>query len=142
MLKYRLTTLLMVAALLAACQSNHQANSGSLAAPSTAPDSTAAQNAQALQANYQQFYPHARVGVVVGVLPGDSLAAVTNLPLNEFQPGDSLEFIDSNQIRIAAGTVVAVDKDMLEMNYKIVEAGRAPRPGDYAVRLVDDRTLN
>jgi len=88
---------------------------------------------------YQRINPANRVGVVIAILPKENLAAVGDIAIADFQLGDTLVFIDTNERPLRYyGTVVNIVDNALHLKYERLErgGGREPRPGDLAVRLV------
>jgi hypothetical protein len=87
---------------------------------------------------YQRINPANRVGVVIAVLPKENLAAVGDIAIADFQLGDTLVFIDTNERPLRYyGTVVNIVDNALHLRYARRESGgREPRVGDLAVRIV------
>jgi len=87
---------------------------------------------------YQRINPANRVGVVIAILPKENLAAVGDIAIADFQLGDTLVFIDTNERPLRYyGTVVNIVDNALHLKYARRESGgREPRVGDLAVRVV------
>ena len=103
---------------------------------SVAPPVTDAQLAN-LREVYRQAYPASHVGVVTAVLDSDNLASVAKVPVKDFTVGDIITFMDSNGKTLTMGKVEAVNADNLAVHYETPgKNGRAPVPGDVAVRLI------
>src|SRR5437870_5559983 len=91
----------------AGCQNKPKANQ-------SPPEAVAGRDTiQAIRESYQRVNPSARVGVVVRMLPESSLAAVGDIPVNEFHQGDPLTFVNANTDVIAVGSVVNVGGETL-----------------------------
>lgn len=104
------------------------------AGPPVAPPATAETVSQ-IRAAYQQRDPSSVVGLVIATLPDKNLAAVGDVPVNQFKSGDLVTFIDSNQSIIAVGTVVNTTTDAVHVKFQPQgEASRAPHEGDLAVK--------
>jgi hypothetical protein len=101
----------------------------------TSPLVTAKQQAQKLQTTYQKTDASARVGVVLAVKPDTHLAAVGDVPTQDFKKGDVISFVDANQKLVANGHVRDVQKNLLIVGYDVPAKGRAPQTADLAIRL-------
>ena len=120
---------LAAAAALAGCQNKQQQ-----AGPPIAPPATA-ETAQQIRQAFQQRDPSTLVGLVIATLPDADLAAVGDVPVNQFKNGDLVTFIDSNQAIIAVGNVVNTTADAVHVKYHPQgDVARAPREGDLAVK--------
>jgi hypothetical protein len=91
------------------------------------------QDVASIRARYQRMNPDNRVGVVTAVLPQSKLAAIGDLPLQDFAIGDVLTFIDAREQPFNTGVVVNATASALHVKYDA--SRRAPREGDLAVRL-------
>ena len=119
--------LLLLAGLLTGCQNKaKQSADRTMARPS-------AQDVASIRARYQQINAENRVGVVNAVLPESHLAAVGDIPLQDFGIGDVLTFIDAREQPFNSGVVVNATASSLHVKYDA--SRRAPREGDLAVRL-------
>lgn len=84
---------------------------------------------------YQKLYPDAQIGRVIATLPGERLAAVADVPVQQFRRGDALTFIGAEGT-LVSGEVVAVVQDTLHVRYTAPEGERrAPVVGDLAIRF-------
>ncbi|HEV2292553.1 MAG TPA: hypothetical protein VGR35_01780 [Tepidisphaeraceae bacterium] len=90
-------------------------------------------NAAAVRERFMGINPNNRVGVVTAVLEDSNLAAVGDIPLQDFGVGDVLVFIDDREQPFNSGTVVNATSNALHVRYQGNE--RAPRVGELAVRL-------
>lgn len=91
---------------------------------------------QQLRESYQRVNPNARVGVVTAVLPDENLAAVGDVPVGDFEVGQSMTITDANGDTLAIGQIVRITGDSLHLKYPAPPAGhRAPQVGDLAVRV-------
>jgi hypothetical protein len=87
------------------------------------------------RARYQKLYPDAHIGRVIATLPGDRLAAVGDVPVQQFRPGDVVTFVGAEGT-LVSGEVVAVMQDTLHVRYLEPAAGqRPPVVGDLAIRF-------
>ncbi len=82
---------------------------------------------------YTRLDPQNRVGVVTAVHTEADLAAVGDIPLQDFGIGDILVFVDEQEQPFNSGEVVNATSDALHLRYD--ENRRAPRVGELAVRL-------
>jgi hypothetical protein len=89
----------------------------------------------AIRARYQATNPRNRVGVVVATMADANLAAVGDIPVQDFAMGDILTFIDAREEPIATGRVVNATPTELHLRYDAKR--RAPRVGDLAVRVAE-----
>jgi hypothetical protein len=120
---------LAAAAALAGCQNKQQQ-----AGPPVAPPASAETVRQIRQA-FQERDPSTLVGPVIATLPDADLAAVGDVPVDQFKNGDLVTFIDSNQAIIAVGNVVNTTADAVHVKYHPQgDAARPPREGDLAVK--------
>jgi hypothetical protein len=92
-----------------------------------------AQDAAAVRERFMRATPQARVGVVAAVSPETHLAAVGDLPLQDFAIGDVLTFIDAAEKPFNNGTVVNASSQYLHVRYETDR--RAPRVGELAVHI-------
>ncbi|MGB7159732.1 MAG: hypothetical protein WBD40_16815 [Tepidisphaeraceae bacterium] len=126
MFSRRSAGLLLVAGLLIGCQPK--------AAKEPPPSGEASpQLTASIRERYQRANPKNLVGVVIAVKGDANLAAVGDVPVQEFGIGDVLTFIDTAEQPIATGSVVNATPDALHIRYEVKT--RAPRVGDLAVRL-------
>src|SRR6478735_6781724 len=73
--------------------------------------------------------PTARVGIVYAGEPSSQLVGVRDAAVNDFQPGDSVQFLDARGNVIGDGTVVRQKNDAVHIEYQ--QGGtRAPMVGD------------
>jgi len=102
--------------------------------PATEPAMPSPDKIAELRQSYQQQAPGTLVGEVVGVLTSDRLAAVGDVPAQEFKEGDYVTFVDMSRKVINRGRVVRVVNDLVDVKY---EPGgvRPPRDGDLAIKL-------
>ena len=91
------------------------------------------QDAAAVRQRYMQLNANNRVGVVTAVRPESHLAAVGDVPLQDFSIGDVLTFIDAHEQPFNTGEVVNASSTSLHVKYDAKR--RAPREGELAVRL-------
>jgi hypothetical protein len=91
------------------------------------------QDAAAARGRIMQSDPNARVGIVAAVAPETHLAAVGDLPLQDFAIGDVLTFIDAAEKPFNNGTVVNASSQYLHVRYEADR--RAPRVGELAVHF-------
>lgn len=104
------------------------------AGPPVAPPATA-ETVKNIREAYQQRDPSTVVGLVIATLPEQNLVAIGDVPVSQFQPGQLVTFIDSNQAIIAVGNVVNTTADAVHVKYQPQgEASRPPREGDLAVK--------
>ena len=100
-----------------------------------APPATAG-TVQQIRATFQQQDPSTLVGLVIAVLPDNDLAAIGDVPVDQFQNNQLVTFIDSRQAIIAVGNVVNMTGDAVHVRYRPHgDQPRAPRVGDLAVRI-------
>lgn len=82
---------------------------------------------------YMRLNPENRVGVVTAVRGDARLAAVSDIPLQDFGIGDVLVFVDDRERPFNSGEIVNATSDALHVRF---DGGRrAPRVGELAVRL-------
>ena len=94
-----------------------------------------AENAAAgIRERYQRLNPKNRVGVVTAVMPSAKLAAVSDIPVQDFGIGDVVVFIDTDEKVIGNGEVRNATPNSLHVRYDATK--REPRVGDLAVRVV------
>ena len=86
-----------------------------------------------IRERYMRANPSNRVGVVTAVRERSNLAAVGDLPLQDFGIGDVLVFVDARERPFNSGTVVNATATALHVQYQ--PDRRAPRVGELAVRL-------
>jgi PBP1b-binding outer membrane lipoprotein LpoB len=119
----------LAAAVLVGCQNKQQQ-----AGPPVAPPATP-QTVRDIRQSYQKAAPSTVVGLVIATMPESNLAAIGDVPVSQFKPGEVVTFIDSNQAVIAIGTVVNTTTDAVHVKYQPQgEAARPPRQGDLAVK--------
>ena len=82
---------------------------------------------------YARMHPQNRVGVVTAVRDDARLAAVGEIPLQDFGIGDVLVFVDEREQPFNSGPVVNATSDALHVRFD--GKRRAPRVGELAVRL-------
>ena len=90
-------------------------------------------DADAVRQRYMRLNPENRVGVVNDVRASAHLAAVGEIPLQDFGIGDVLVFIDALEQPFNSGEVVNATADALHVRFDANR--RAPRVGELAVRL-------
>jgi hypothetical protein len=93
----------------------------------------------ARRAELRQQDPNAQVGEVAEVLPERHMAALTDLPIQDFHAGDTLVIMNTAMQHVANATV-----DTIEGRYIVVKydnAVRDVRPGDLAVRVSEHGRL-
>jgi hypothetical protein len=90
-------------------------------------------NAEAVRERYMRTNPNNRVGVVTAVSEASHLAAVGDIPLQDFGIGDVLVFVDAREQPFNSGKVVNASATSLHVQYEANQ--RAPRVGELAVRL-------
>ncbi len=89
-----------------------------------------------IRMDIQRTDPNALVGYVTQTLPKERLAAVGQVPVNQFRIGQVLVFIDVRQNRLTTGMVRRITSDELHVQYQPPpKDGREPRVGDLAVRF-------
>lgn len=109
---------LLVGLALVGCQSRQQ---------STVPN-------EDLKQAFLRVNPDVQVGTVAAILPDQDLLAINDLPLTQFEVGDTLVFLNEDQKIIAAGHVVRKTDTALHVSYSVKEDGSEPSIGDLAVR--------
>jgi len=83
-----------------------------------------------------QFAADAQIGQVTAVLPQERMAAVTGLPLKDFQKGDLLIFVGGDQTPIPHAVILNIVADALHVRYQQPAPGdRPPAVGDLAIRF-------
>ena len=87
----------------------------------------------AVRQRYMSINPNNRVGVVVAVHDSSNLAAVGDIPLQDFGIGDVLVFLDARERPFNSGEIVNATSTALHVRYD--PQRRAPRVGELAVRL-------
>jgi hypothetical protein len=102
------------------------------AAPQAAPSP---QRAAAIREQLMQEAPNILIGEVVEVYAEGQLAAVSNVPVDRFMPGDIVTFINADKDPIATGQVLKISGNQLHIRYEPTQNGRAPQVGDLAVRI-------
>ncbi len=90
-------------------------------------------DAAAVRERFMRANPDNRVGVIAAVREQSNLAAVGDIPLQDFGMGDVLVFVDSREQPFNSGTVVNATANALHVRYEPNQ--RAPRVGELAVRL-------
>ena len=84
----------------------------------------------------QRSDPNAIVGYVTQTLPKERLAAIGQVPVNDFRLGQVLVFIDVRQNRLTTGVVRRITSEEIHVQYQPPPRdGREPRVGDLAVRF-------
>jgi hypothetical protein len=84
--------------------------------------------------SFQAQNPHARIGVVVDILPNRNLAAVGDVQIGDFYVGETVCFVDANSNPIVCGTVDRITADQVHVKYENPQLGhRPPMVGDIAV---------
>jgi hypothetical protein len=101
--------------------------------PAGADTSPVSMDVASVRARYMRLNPQNRVGVVTAVRPEAHLAAVGDLPLQDFGIGDVLVFVDEHEQPFNSGEIVNATSTALHVRYD--ENRRAPRVGELAVRL-------
>ena len=81
--------------------------------------------------------PSAIVGPVVEALPAKRLAAIADVPVEQFRRGDIITFVNTNVDVIDTGRVVNITKDQVHVRYDTPGPGqREPKVGDLGVLVV------
>jgi len=119
--------LLLLAGLAAGCQDKAARANGAAGAGG------AQQDVASIRERYMRINPNNRVGVVVAVRAASKLAAVGDVPLQDFGIGDVLTFVNTDEEPFNTGIVVNATADALHVRYD--SDRRSPREGDLAVRL-------
>ena len=84
--------------------------------------------------SFKQQNPNVEVGVVQEVLPAERLAAMGDVDLALFHPGDIVCFIDSTTAPLVCGKVVRITDTQVHVKYETPAADRrAPMQGDLGV---------
>ncbi len=120
-------SLLLLASLAAGCQNKPAPTDKAARAGGSE------QDVASIRERYMRISPNNRVGVVVAVRAESNLAAVGDIPLQDFGIGDVLTFIDTREEPFNTGVVLNATADALHVRYEANQ--RAPREGDLAVRL-------
>ena len=103
------------------------------------PTTLSSDDYNALKAAYLKANPRARVGLVSAVLPLQNRAAISDIPTGDFKKGDVISIVDGRFVPLADGTVVAIDPDLLYVDYLPAPgATRPPAAGDIAVKAQID----
>ncbi len=90
----------------------------------------------AIRERYRRVDPRSRLGIVTAVKRDANLAAVGDIPIQDFGIGDVMTFIDTSERPLVSGTVVNATAIELHIRYENPARGRRePRVGDLAVRL-------
>lgn len=105
--------------------------------PPPPPAPATADMLQSMRESYQRVDPSARVGMVSAVDSATRLAAVKDLPVQDFREGNAVTFVDSQQQVIGQGRVVNVAGDTVYVRYEPATGPgqRAPKAGDIMVRV-------
>jgi hypothetical protein len=99
-------------------------------------ETAASIDVEAVRAAIQKVNPGTLVGVVSEVLPDERLAAVRDVPVDQFRAGMILSLIDTGQNLLTHAKVVRIVNDSLHVMYDAPPPGtRVPRTGDLAVRF-------
>ncbi len=125
----RFVPVALAAALVVGCTSSKNADDQAIDQPAGS-----LQVVAELRAAYQAVNPNTRVGYVNAELPGAQLVSVTDVPVEDFHPGDAITFINAQQQTIATGRVVNVVDNAVHVKYTPGE--RAPTVGDIAIKFV------
>jgi hypothetical protein len=127
MSRHILIALLPITMLMTACQKENPKLAGPIDP----------QQFPAIRDSYTKANTNARVGLVTAVLPDQRLAAVSNVPLNDFKVGDVITFVDANGKILDNGMVKAIGKNSLHVLYDAPGPGQfAPRVGDLGIRAI------
>jgi hypothetical protein len=90
------------------------------------------------RARLQRLAPHSVIGRVVAVVPESRLAAVGDVQVQDFKPGDIVTFMGGEETPLADGEIVAIVKDTLHVKYtQGPHSPRAPAVGDLAFRFTN-----
>jgi len=112
---------------------------GCASQPAAAPPTPAASAAPALdysqiKAAYLKANPDARVGRVAAVMRDKSIAAIDDVAITDFAPGDDFVIVDNNLNVVADATVTDAGTDLLFVRYSSpTSGGRDPVVGDLAI---------
>lgn len=87
-----------------------------------------------LKQSFTRINPNVQVGTVAAILPEQHLLAINDLPVDQFEVGETLVFMNEDQQIIAAGHVVRKTETSLHIDYSPNEKGIEPKVGDIAVR--------
>jgi hypothetical protein len=98
------------------------------------------EQAMDIQSAIMKEYPTAHVGHVSAVDASSHMAAIVGIPIGDVHKNDSIQFVDSQDIGIANGTVINADSSnpefpTLVVDYEPTAAGRAPAAGDLAIYI-------
>jgi hypothetical protein len=94
-----------------------------------------------IRESFQTQNPRTRVGVVVDILPNQSLAAVGDVQISDFYVGETICFVDANSNPIVCGVVQRITADQVHVKYEAPAVGhRLPMVGDIAVAFGDSAT--
>ena len=104
------------------------------AAEETSPMTPAPVSAMARE-QIQKAFVGATIGTVVAVLPDEHLAAIADVQVQDFRKGDVLTFFGGEEVPLATGEVVAIEKDQLHVRYVAIQGQRPVARGDLAVRF-------
>lgn len=81
--------------------------------------------------------PNAIVGPVVESLPAERLAAIADVPVEQFRRGDIITFINTKLDVVDTGRVLKITKDQVHVRYDTPGPGqREPKAGDLGVLVV------
>ena len=87
-----------------------------------------------IRAEYVARHPGTKVGVVSDVLKGEPYVAVSEIA--DLKPGEAMTFIDNRQEVLTHGVVRSASIDHVYVKIENPpKGGRAPLPGDLAVRF-------
>ncbi len=96
----------------------------------------AAANVAELRQGYQRRDPQTQVGLVLAVNSQVQMVSVGEINPTDFDAGDIVSFIDTNENALTSGRVIRVLTDSVHVRYDRPAAGRrAPRDGDVMVRF-------
>src|SRR5690242_15947563 len=129
-------TSILSASLLTGCAGpQHEKNANATHNTATvASDRQATVTVQSLRDAFMQRNPNAKFGEVTAVLPQNQLAAVGDLPVDQFRRGDTITFLVGRN-QYVNGTIVAIRNGNLHVKYDAPAGGRDPQVGDAAVSV-------
>jgi hypothetical protein len=129
MIFLRAATLVLMIGMLTGCPGRRTAQ-----APAPAPDPQ--QALQDTRREFQRLNPQVQVGLVTIVREDAHLAAVSELPLEDLQAGQIVNFIDVNRRPLVSGTIVRITDVSAHVRYDAPPQDRRhPREGDLAVLI-------
>lgn len=89
-----------------------------------------------VKARLQRLEPNALIGRVTAILAEDRLAAVGEVPPQDFSVGDVVVFYGASEQVVGHGKVVKADATLLHVKFEEPAAGqRAPAVGDLVIRF-------